>query len=103
MANDYTFFNGLQTANATSEAKEFKYASGAAQLSAMGTFDSATVTLQASTDGGTTYKDTAIVLDGSSPPFAEFKEAYGNKLRVVVAGGGGSLSLRIKMQEFKQV
>jgi len=100
MAN-FTLFDA-QTSNASSSSILWKGDGSEGQICAWGTFDGGTVKLQASPDGGTTWID----IDGTSATansYKPFSATSGEQLRADVSGGGGSLSVSVKLYGFKDV
>jgi len=81
-------------------------ANGAYTLSAAGTFDSATVTMQASWDGGTTYHD---LTDSSGTAFAATANQAENidvakcLFRATMSSAGGSSSVIVSIVTFRDL
>jgi hypothetical protein len=70
----------------------FDWPSGKGTLRASGTFNGATVKLQASFDGGTTWIDAGADATFTAPGLANFSLGP-CKLRGVLSGAGGSTSI----------
>jgi hypothetical protein len=91
-SNKNTLFSG-KTTNTASDAVAWEAGECRNVLGVLvsGTFDSATVTLQVSLDGGTTYVDTTYALTAAGIRNVELP--YPCHWRLNVSGGGASMSI----------
>ena len=87
----FTLFEN-QTTNATSNSADFIIATGAVAVS--GTFDGATVTMEASLDGGTTFIAATTATEAAIKAYKCTKQT---KMRAVITGAGASTSLTVIM------
>ena len=79
---------------------------GAYTLSAAGTFDGATVTMQASWDDGTTYhdlKDSNGTVFAATAKQAENIELARGLFRATMSGAGGSSSVIVSIVTFRDL
>jgi hypothetical protein len=97
---DQIFLFEAQTTNANGGAKSYNFSTSYAQVSAYGTFDGASVQIQFSPDGGTTWVNIPGVILTATTPVRSFAESNNNPIRAVTSGGGGSMSLTVKVQPF---
>ena len=81
-----------QTTNATSPPSDLIIATGAVAVS--GTFDGATVTMEASLDGGTTFIAATAITEAAIKAYKCTKQT---KMRAVITGAGLSTSLTVLM------
>lgn len=88
----YTLFS-TQTTNGTSDAIELTEGKGAIAVS--GTFDSCSIAIEMSIDGGSTYITTDTITSSAVRVFNFIKRG---KVRAVLSSAGGSTSITVKLQ-----